>query len=66
MTETRSRYAMVCERCGGSNVVSDARAAWDVRRQEWTLVAHYDSSECLDCEQEADLIAVELAPEAHA
>jgi hypothetical protein len=43
-------------------VVSDARAAWDVRQQEWTLVGHYDSSECLDCEQETDLIPIELAP----
>ena len=62
MTEPRKRYAMVCEHCGSSNVVSDARATWDVHQQQWTLVGHYDSSECLDCERETNLIPVELAP----
>lgn len=62
MAETRKRIAFVCERCGSSNVVSDARAAWDVRQQEWSLVGHYDSAECLDCEHETDLVVVELAP----
>lgn len=62
MTETRKRVAFVCEYCGGSDVVSDARAAWDVENQQWTLVGHYDASECLACQRDTDLIAVELAP----
>jgi hypothetical protein len=66
MTETRKRVAFVCERCGSSDVVSDARATWDVRQQEWTLVGHYDASECLACERETNLIVVELAPEPQA
>jgi hypothetical protein len=56
------RVTYVCERCGSSDVVSDARAAWDVHTQEWTLVGHYDASECLTCQSNANLIAVELAP----
>jgi hypothetical protein len=65
MAETRKRVIYECERCGSSNVVSDARAAWDVRAQEWALVGHYDASECLACQQDTKLIAVELAPEPH-
>lgn len=52
----------LCSKCGSTNVVSDTRAKWNVSRQEWLVVGHYDSSECLDCEEEADLIEVELAP----
>jgi hypothetical protein len=52
----------LCSKCGSTNVISDTRAKWDVRRQEWIVVGHYDSSECLDCEQENHLIEVELAP----
>jgi len=66
MAETRKRVAFVCERCGSSDVVSDARAAWDVHTQQWTLVGHYDASECLACQQDTNLIAVELAPEPQA
>ena len=62
MTEARKRVAFICERCGSSDVVSDARAAWVVETQQWTLVGHYDASECLACRQETDLIAVELTP----
>ena len=66
MAETRKRVTYVCEHCGSSEVVSDARAAWDVHNQEWTLVGHYDASECLNCERETKLIVVELAPEPQA
>ena len=62
MTETRKRVTYVCEHCGSSDVVSDARAAWDLHNQEWTLVGHYDASECLACQRETNLIVVELAP----
>jgi hypothetical protein len=50
----------VCERCGGTNVTSDAISRWDVSRQLWGVVGHYDSSECLDCAEETDLVAREL------
>lgn len=42
----------VCERCGSANVTSDTVATWDLRAQRWKIVGHYDSSECLDCEEE--------------
>lgn len=50
----------VCECCGSTNVTSDAIARWNVPRQQWLVVGHYDSSECLDCARETDLIAREL------
>jgi hypothetical protein len=60
----RVRY--VCARCGSSNVTSDTVAQWNARKQEWVVIGHYDSSECLDCEQEEEIVQVELAPEPHA
>jgi hypothetical protein len=45
-------------------VISDTRAKWNVSRQQWVVVGHYDSSECLDCEEEeSEFIEVELASE---
>jgi hypothetical protein len=47
-------------------VTSDTIAQWSARKQEWVVVGHYDSAECLDCEQEEEIIEVELAPEPQA
>ena len=63
MAEISKRVGYICARCGSSNVISDTRAEWNTRKQKWVVVGHYDSSECLDCEQEEDIIEVELAPE---
>lgn len=52
----------ICEQCGGANVTSDAVATWDVRAQRWVIVGHYNSSECLDCKEETNLIEQEMAP----
>ena len=52
----------LCSKCGSTNVISDARAKWDVKRQQWIVIGHYDSSECGDCEQENTAVEVELAP----
>jgi hypothetical protein len=57
------RVGYVCARCGSSNVISDTTAQWSARKQKWIVIGHYDSSECLDCEQEGRIIEVELAPE---
>lgn len=51
----------LCERCGSTNVVSDAILRWDVALQTWIVVGHYDSSECLDCAEETDLVEREFA-----
>jgi hypothetical protein len=66
MAIDRNRVAYICEHCGSSDVVSDARAAWDIQGQQWTLVGHYDASECLACGRDSNLIPVELAPEPQA
>lgn len=50
----------LCEKCGGANVTSDAVAKWNTATQQWVIVGHYDSSECLDCAEEADLIEHEI------
>jgi peptide subunit release factor 1 (eRF1) len=61
MAEFRNRVTYLCRQCGSTNVISDSRATWDVPRQEWIVQGHYDSAECLDCQQEAKLIEVKLA-----
>jgi hypothetical protein len=66
MAEIGKRVGYICARCGSSNVVSDTMAQWNARRQKWIVVGHYDSSECLDCEEEESIIEVELAPEPQA
>jgi hypothetical protein len=50
------RVEFVCEQCGSANVSSDAFSRWDVPRQQWVVVGHYDSSECLDCAEETGLV----------
>jgi len=50
----------VCEKCGSANVTSDAVAKWNTEKQHWVIVGHYDSSECLDCADESDLIEREI------
>jgi hypothetical protein len=54
--------AYVCEKCSGDTVTRDAWAEWDVREQEWVLGAAYDYAFCHDCQQETNLIEVELEP----
>ena len=58
MAETGKRVRYVCGKCGSTNVISDTRAEWDARQQEWIVVGHYDSSECLNCEAEDAVIEV--------
>jgi len=61
MADMHKRVRYVCGRCGSSNVLSDARAQCDARKQEWVVIGHYDSSECSDCGREDRIIEVELA-----
>lgn len=61
MPNSGKRVGYVCARCGSSDVISDTRAQWNARKQKWVVVGHYDSSECLNCELEEDIVEVELA-----
>ena len=62
MANDSKRVTYVCDSCGSTNVISDASTKWDVATQQWIIVGHYDSAECVDCEEERHLIEVELAP----
>ena len=46
---------IICPTCGGTNVMRDAWAVWDVDKQEWTLGAVFDAGHCDDCEAERTL-----------
>jgi hypothetical protein len=51
----------VCERCGGGWVTRDAWADWDVAAQDWALGAVFDQAFCHDCEEETNLVEVDLS-----
>ena len=50
----------VCSLCGGNTVTRDAWAEWDTAAQDWTLGAAFDSAYCHDCEEEPNLVEVDL------
>jgi len=54
------RIDYVCNMCGGTTVTRDAWAEWDAGEQEWGLGAAYDYAFCHDCEQETNLVEVDL------
>lgn len=39
-----------CEDCGGSDIIADATAQWDVDKQEWELGGTMDYFYCSDCD----------------
>jgi hypothetical protein len=42
---------MVCGDCGGSNVLADAHAAWNVETQQWEVHNVFDKGAyCDDCD----------------
>lgn len=53
---------MFADTAAATNVISDTRAKWDVPNQQWVVVGHYDSAECLDWGAEQDLVEVEFVP----
>ena len=50
----------VCDTCGGNTVTRDAWAEWDTTSQDWTLGAAYDYAYCHDCDEETNLVEVDL------
>ena len=50
----------ICNICGGNTVTRDAWAEWDADAQDWTLGAVYDQAFCHDCEEETNLVEVDL------
>ena len=56
----RQRHRMICERCGGEDVMVDAWATWDVDEQRDVLVDTFDHSFCRSCDGETCLQAVEI------
>jgi hypothetical protein len=41
---------IVCSKCGSSDVVRDATAAWNVELQQWELCAVQDAGYCNECD----------------
>jgi hypothetical protein len=50
-----ARLEMKCSYCGGTNVLLDAWAEWDVDKQEWTLQNIFHNAFCEDCEGETSI-----------
>lgn len=38
-----------CQRCGSTEILKDAYAAWDATAQEWVLHSTYDDTVCEHC-----------------
>lgn len=53
----------VCDNCGGSNVVRDAWAEFDLRTQKWVLSNTFDEGWCEDCEATINPIMKEITEE---
>ena len=50
----------ICKTCCGNTVTRDAWAAWDTGTQEWVLGAAFDYAYCHDCDEETQLLEVDL------
>lgn len=46
----------VCKQCGSENVVKDAWASWDIKKQEYVLEDIFDNEFCKDCDRETIII----------
>lgn len=55
------QYQAFCRYCGSTNVSRDAEAAWDVKRQEWSLKCVQDQGFCDgECGQETTIAMKKL------
>lgn len=57
----RHRIDIHCGACGSRDVHRDADAAWNVKTQEWELVAVYDNATCEQCGGETNPIETKEA-----
>ena len=56
------KVQMICNYCGGTNVMRDAWAVWDARDEKWVLGAVFDAAHCDDCERETSIDEQPLVP----
>jgi hypothetical protein len=54
-TTASPKVQMVCAECGGTNVMRDAWACWNVETQEWELQSTFDNAHCDDCDGETSI-----------
>lgn len=48
----RVRQKITCNRCGGSRLLFDSYAKWDVEAQEYSIVSVFDKPVlCEDCDK---------------
>lgn len=51
--KTAIKLRMECSNCGSTDVLSDAYAVWDFKKQEWLLSATFDKGAyCNTCDGE--------------
>jgi hypothetical protein len=50
----------ICDSCGGNRVTRDAWAEWNAEAQDWVLGAAFDYAFCHDCQEETNLVEVDL------
>ena len=51
------KIKMVCSNCRGENVLSDAYARWNVKKQKWEVAMTFDKGAC--CEDCGKMVRIE-------
>jgi len=58
-----SKIVYKCKVCNSTDVVKDAWAEWDEKKQRWTLENIFDMEYCKNCDGETKLIEEEIPEE---
>jgi|TARA_Y100000310_G_C20704423_1_gene834043 hypothetical protein len=51
---------IACSKCGSFDVRRDAYVEWDIEKQKWVLATVFDDGACMDCEDSASLIEIQI------
>jgi ribosomal protein S27AE len=60
MTTSDKRIAILCGRCGSTDVSRDALTEWSVELQDWVLRGVLDNATCETCGTESHLVEAVL------
>ncbi|MBX3560864.1 MAG: hypothetical protein KF780_03530 [Sphingomonas sp.] len=55
------KVAFTCSLCGGSDVLLDAWARWDIEAQDWLVADTLTQAYCRGCDGETSLVKREIA-----
>jgi predicted RNA-binding Zn-ribbon protein involved in translation (DUF1610 family) len=56
----KRKVQFYCKKCGSTDVVRDATAKWDVKKQQWVICGIQDMAYCNDCGEDGNTILKEI------